>query len=43
MSNSFSKLWTNFFPPKPTFTDKDVGDLAGKVRQPVPPSLAAQD
>ncbi|KIW94926.1 uncharacterized protein Z519_04905 [Cladophialophora bantiana CBS 173.52] len=28
---SFSSLWTNFFPPKPVFTEKNVGNLEGKV------------
>lgn len=27
----FGKYWTQFYPPKPKFTDKDVGSLAGKV------------
>ena len=30
---TWSGLWTGFFPPKPTFTEKDVDDLNGKVRQ----------
>jgi retinol dehydrogenase-12 len=30
-SPAFSTAWTHFFPPKPTFTDHDVPDLAGKV------------
>jgi retinol dehydrogenase-12 len=28
---ALSTAWTHFFPPKPTFTDKDVPDLSGKV------------
>lgn len=28
---SFSSFWTQFFPPKPQFTEKDVPDLHGKV------------
>ncbi|KAI0008811.1 putative estradiol 17 beta-dehydrogenase [Xylariaceae sp. FL0662B] len=28
---SFSSIWTQFFPPKPRFTEKDVGDLSGRV------------
>jgi retinol dehydrogenase-12 len=29
---SFSSTWTQFFPPNPTYTDKDIpNDLAGKV------------
>lgn len=35
MLNSLHSLWTNFFPPKPVFTEKDVGNLEGKVRQPI--------
>lgn len=31
MAPSFSSSWTQFFPPKPQFTDKDVSDLQGKV------------
>ncbi|KAJ5113441.1 hypothetical protein N7456_001975 [Penicillium angulare] len=31
MAPSFSSSWTQFFPPKPQFTDRDVGDLRGKV------------
>jgi NAD(P)-dependent dehydrogenase (short-subunit alcohol dehydrogenase family) len=31
-AQSFSSIWTQFFPPSPKFTDKDVpDDLAGKV------------
>lgn len=32
MGPSLSGVWTQFFPPKPKFTEKDVGDLSGKVR-----------
>ncbi|ORY71964.1 putative short-chain dehydrogenase [Pseudomassariella vexata] len=28
---SFKSFWTNFFPPSPHFTEKDVPDLKGKV------------
>ncbi|KAL9087507.1 MAG: hypothetical protein Q9165_006618 [Trypethelium subeluteriae] len=28
---SFSSFWTQFFPPKPQFTEKDVPNLQGKV------------
>ena len=28
---SFSSAWTQFFPPNPEYTDKDVPDLQGKV------------
>lgn len=28
---SLASFWTQFFPPRPTFTDKDVADLKGKV------------
>jgi retinol dehydrogenase 12 len=28
---SLASFWTQFFPPKPAFTDKDVPDLKGKV------------
>ncbi|KAI0862703.1 putative estradiol 17 beta-dehydrogenase [Xylaria cubensis] len=28
---SLSNIWTNFFPPKPTFTEQDIPDLAGKT------------
>lgn len=28
---SFASFWTQFFPPKPTFTEKDVANLKGKV------------
>ncbi|ORY02748.1 putative estradiol 17 beta-dehydrogenase [Clohesyomyces aquaticus] len=28
---SFSSSWTQFFPPKPQFTEKDVSDLLGKI------------
>ncbi|CAJ2508439.1 Uu.00g134650.m01.CDS01 [Anthostomella pinea] len=31
MAPSLSSVWTQFFPPKPRFTEKDVGDLSGKV------------
>jgi hypothetical protein len=33
---SFSSLWTNFFPPKPAFTEQDVGNLDGKVHHFIP-------
>ena len=32
MAPLLSSVWTQFFPPKSKFTEKDVGDLAGKVR-----------
>lgn len=28
---SFKSAWTQFFPPKPGFTEKDIGDLKGRV------------
>lgn len=28
---SFANVWTNFFPPKPTFGERDIPDLAGKT------------
>ncbi|KAI0413622.1 putative estradiol 17 beta-dehydrogenase [Xylaria grammica] len=28
---SLANVWTNFFPPKPTFTDRDLPDLDGKT------------
>ncbi|KAI1354755.1 putative estradiol 17 beta-dehydrogenase [Xylaria sp. FL0043] len=28
---SFSTVWTNFFPPAPTFGERDIPDLAGKI------------
>ncbi|KAK4192834.1 putative short-chain dehydrogenase [Podospora australis] len=31
MGYAFSSFWTQFFPPKPGFTEKDVADLGGKV------------
>ncbi|KAI1176531.1 putative estradiol 17 beta-dehydrogenase [Nemania sp. FL0916] len=31
MAPSFSSVWTQFFPPKPHFTEKHVPDLSGKV------------
>ena len=31
MAPSFSSSWTQFFPPKPHFTEKHVPDLKGKV------------
>lgn len=31
MGGSFSSTWTQSFPPKPTFTEKDVPDLKEKV------------
>ncbi|KAL1872946.1 short-chain alcohol dehydrogenase [Diaporthe australafricana] len=31
MPPSLSSVWTTSFPPKPTFTEKDVPDLSGKV------------
>ncbi|RYP77671.1 hypothetical protein DL771_001039 [Monosporascus sp. 5C6A] len=31
MAPSFFSVWTQFFPPKPRYTEKDVGDLSGKV------------
>ncbi|KAG8162047.1 hypothetical protein KVR01_007812 [Diaporthe batatas] len=31
MAPSLASVWTTSFPPKPTFTEKDVPDLKGKV------------
>ncbi|KAI0003529.1 putative estradiol 17 beta-dehydrogenase [Xylariaceae sp. FL0662B] len=31
MGPSLSSVWTQFFPPKPQFSEKDVDDLSGKV------------
>ncbi|KAG6362319.1 hypothetical protein INS49_010549 [Diaporthe citri] len=31
MAPSLSSVWTTSFPPKPTFTEKEVPDLSGKV------------
>ncbi|ROV89108.1 hypothetical protein VMCG_09866 [Cytospora schulzeri] len=31
MAPSLSSVWTQNFPPKPTFTEKDLPDLGGKV------------
>jgi hypothetical protein len=31
MGPPLSRLLTQFFPPKPEFTEKNLGDLSGKV------------